>query len=105
MRGDLNSRADLKRSKHQPFIFCWRMLMFLTGQLLGTNCGRSVKSNKRTRAYIFPALLGLLLFLCLAPGALAQGLSNSTLRGVVKDPSGGLVANASVKLISTTTNA
>lgn len=65
-----------------------------------TDGRRSVKSSERTGAYVFPALLGLLLFLCVAPGALAQGLSGSTLRGVVKDASGGLVPNASVKLIS-----
>src|SRR5882762_9987555 len=77
------------------------MLMSLKGQMLETNGRWSVKSTERTVAFVFPALLGLLLFLCLAPGALAQGLSGSTLRGVVKDTSGGLVPNASVKLVST----
>ena len=79
--------------------------MFLKGQLQETTCRRSVKSSERTGAYLLPALLGLLLFLCCAPGALAQGLSGSTLRGVVKDPTGGLVANASVKLISSRSGA
>ena len=79
--------------------------MFPKRQLLETNCSLSVKSSERTGAYIFPVLLGLVLFLCVAPGALAQGLSNSTLRGVVKDPTGGLVANASVKLISSRSGA
>ncbi len=74
--------------------------MFPKRQLLETNCRRSVKSSERTGAYIFPPLLGLVLLLCVAPLALAQGLSGSTLRGVVKDSTGGLVANASVKLIS-----
>lgn len=77
--------------------------MSLKGQpkfAVETNGRRSVKSSERTGAYVFPALLGLLLFLCVVPGALAQGLSGSTLRGVVKDSSGGLVPNASVKLIS-----
>ena len=77
------------------------MLMSLKGQLLETNGRWSVKSTERTVAYVFPALLGILLFLCIAPGALAQGLSGSNLRGVVKDTSGGLVPNASVKLLST----
>ena len=81
------------------------MLMFLKGQLQETTCRRSVKSSERTGAYLLPVLLGLLLFLCCAPGALAQGLSGSTLRGVVKDPTGGLVANASVKLISSRSGA
>src|SRR6266850_4541922 len=75
--------------------------MFLKGQLIETNGRRSVKSSKTTGTSVFPAVLGLLLFLCLAPGALAQGLSGSTLRGVVKDSTGGLVPNASVKLHST----
>ena len=73
--------------------------MSLKGQLLETNGRWSVKSTEK--AFVFPALVGLLLFLCVAPGALAQGLSGSTLRGVVKDTSGGLVPNASVKLLST----
>src|ERR1700716_3313466 len=77
--------------------------MFLKGQLIETNGRRTVKSSERTR--IFPAVLGLVLFLCAAPGALAQGLSGSTLRGVVKDSTGGLVANASVKLISSRSGA
>jgi len=70
------------------------MLMSLKGQLLETNGCWIVKSTERTVAYVFPALLGLMLFLCLASGALAQGLSGSNLRGVVKDTSGGLVPNA-----------
>src|SRR6266513_1642825 len=74
--------------------------MFLKGQLIETNGRRSVNSNEKTGTSVFPAVLGLVLFLCVAPGALAQGLSGSTLRGVVKDSTGGLVANASVKLIS-----
>src|SRR6266850_3542349 len=74
--------------------------MFLKGQLIETNGRRSVKSSKTTGTYVFPAVVGLVLLLCVAPGALAQGLSGSTLRGVVKDSTGGLVANASVKLIS-----
>ena len=77
--------------------------MSLKGQMLETNGRWSVKSTERTVAYVFPALLGLLLFICLAPGALAQGLSGSNLRGVVKDSTGGLVPNASVKLHSTRT--
>src|SRR6266851_428647 len=105
MRGDPSSRADLKRSKHQPFRVCWRMLMFLKGQLLETNRRRSEKATESTGAYVFPALLGLVLFLCVAPGSMAQGLSGSTLRGVVKDSNGGLVANASVKLISSRSGA
>ena len=68
-----------------------------------TNDRRSVKSSERTR--VFSVLLGLLLFLCVAPGALAQGLSGGTLRGIVKDATGGLVPNASVKLVSTRTGA
>ena len=77
--------------------------MSLKGQpklSIETNGGRGVKSSERTRAYAFPALLGLLLFLSVVPGVLAQGLSGGTLRGVVKDSRGGLVPNASVKLIS-----
>src|SRR5713226_5217541 len=105
MRGDPSSRADLKRSKNQPFRVCWRMLMFLKGQLLETNRRRSEKATESTGAYVFPALLGLVLFLCVAPGSMAQGLSGSTLRGVVKDSNGGLVANASVKLISSRSGA
>ncbi len=68
-----------------------------------TNDRRSVKSSERIR--VFSVMLGLLLFLCVAPGALAQGLSGGTLRGIVKDATGGLVPNASVKLVSTRTGA
>jgi outer membrane receptor protein involved in Fe transport len=76
------------------------MVMSLKGQLLKTNGGRIVKLTAGKVTHIWPALISLLLFLCLAPGALAQGLSGSTLRGVVKDSSGGLVPNATVRLIS-----
>src|SRR5882762_8025389 len=79
------------------------MLMSLKGRLLEKNYRWSVKSSERTGAYAVPALLGLLLFLCVVPAALGQGLSSSTLRGVVKDAGGGLVPNASVKLISSRT--
>src|SRR6266576_329692 len=98
---DPGSQADCQEIKTLTFIVCWRMLMSLKGQLLETNGRWSVKSTERTVAYVFPALLGLLLLVCLAPGALAQGLSGSNLRGVVKDSTGGLVPNASVKLHST----
>ena len=81
------------------------MLMSLKGQLLEKNYRRSVKSSERTGAYVVPALLVLLLFLCVAPAALGQGLSGSTLRGVVKDAGGGVVPNATVKLVSTKNSA
>ena len=65
-----------------------------------TNGRASVKSSERTGASALSALLGLLLFLCVATGAMAQGLSGAGLRGVVKDSKGGLVPNATVKLSS-----
>src|SRR5882672_7097663 len=83
---------------------CWRMLMSLKRQpklLVETNGRHNVQSSQRTRAYALPSLLGLFLLLCVTPVSLAQVVSSSTLRGVVKDPSGGLVPNASVKLTST----
>jgi len=70
-----------------------------------TNGRRNVTSSETRGADIFHALLSLLLLICVAPGLFAQGLSGSTLRGVVKDASGGLVANATVKLISTKSGA
>jgi hypothetical protein len=45
-------------------------------------------------------LAGLLLLLWFTPISLAQVVSSSTLRGVIKDPAGGLVPNAAVKLTS-----
>ena len=69
-------------------------------QLSVENFSRNVKSSERRGAYVLPALLGFLLFLCVVPAALAQGISGSTLRGVVKDANGNLVPNAAVKLVS-----
>ena len=65
-----------------------------------TKASPEINSSEGTGAYLFSALSVLMLVLCLTSGALAQGLSGSTLRGVVKDASGSLVPNAMVKLIS-----
>src|SRR5882757_8234078 len=83
---------------------CWRMLMSLKGQpklSVKTYGHQNLRSSERTGASALSLLLGVLLLLCLAPAAFAQVVSSSTLRGVVKDPSGGLVPNATVKLTST----
>jgi hypothetical protein len=47
----------------------------------------------------------MVLTLCVAPATFAQSISSSTLRGVVRDSKGGLVPNATVKLVSVTNNA
>ena len=66
---------------------------------VNTNGRHSLKSSRTTGAHAFPVLLGLLLLLCVAPVSFAQSVSSATLRGIVRDPSGGLVPNAVVKMV------
>src|SRR3979409_2501579 len=83
---------------------CWRMLMSLKGQpklSVKTDGRQNLRSSQRTGASALSLLIGVLLLLCLAPASLAPVVSSSSLRGVVKDPSGVLVPNATVKLTST----
>jgi hypothetical protein len=54
---------------------------------------------KRTRSSMLRVLFGLMLLLVAASVALAQG-NSSTLRGVVKDPAGAVVPNATVTLLN-----
>jgi len=55
----------------------------------------------RTRIFFFAAATSLVLLILLAGGALGQGTYQAQIRGVVSDPTGAVVGNATVTITET----
>ncbi len=58
----------------------------------------------RTRIFFFAAATSLVLLILLAGGALGQGTYQAQIRGVVSDPTGAVVGNATVTITENVTN-
>ncbi|HEY0379794.1 MAG TPA: carboxypeptidase regulatory-like domain-containing protein [Pyrinomonadaceae bacterium] len=63
-------------------------------------CSHSAGRGSRGAVFVFGLLLAAAALFAPAPAALAQGTTGATLRGVVKDPAGAAVPDATVTIVS-----